>query len=91
MSKSSRCEDGGCEFIPSMLDRQSSIKRSEDELRYGRLWAEVELPKLLACKEPKKDDNNGNNQTGKYRRYPSITVQHRLPPRKMRISWAMLR
>jgi len=30
--------------------RQLASKRPADEVRYGRLWAEVELPKLLAEK-----------------------------------------
>jgi len=57
MSKFSRCEEGSCEFVPNVNHREPSLKRSEDELRYGRLWAEVELPKLLAYKEPNKRDN----------------------------------
>ena len=52
MTRLSRCEEGSCEFVPSVNSREPSLKRSEDELRYGRLWAEVELPKLLAYKEP---------------------------------------
>jgi len=51
MSKSPRCEKGSCEFIPRVNSREPSLKRSEDELRYGRLWAEIELPKLLAYDE----------------------------------------
>jgi hypothetical protein len=57
MSRFSRCEEGSCEFISRVNTREPLLKRSEDELRYGRLWAEVELPKLLACKELKKEDN----------------------------------
>ena len=58
MSRSQRCEEGSCEFVPSVHNREPSLKRSEDELRYGRLWAEVELPKLMAYKEM----NNDNKQ-----------------------------
>jgi len=57
MRISPRCEEGSCEFVPSVNNRESSLKRSEDELRYGRLWAEVELPKLLACKEQDREDS----------------------------------
>jgi hypothetical protein len=56
MSRSQRCEEGGCEFAPSVSSREPSLKRSEDELRYGRLWAEIELPKLLTHKELNKDN-----------------------------------
>lgn len=51
MNRSRRCEDGACEFAPSVDSRQLTSKRPADEVRYGRLWAEVELPKLLAEKE----------------------------------------
>jgi len=57
MSRLSRCEKGSCEFVPSINSREPSLKRSEDELRYGRLWAEIELPKLSSCKEPHREDN----------------------------------
>jgi len=57
MSRSSRCDDCSCEFVPSVNKRESSPKRSEDELRYGKLWAEIELPKLLACKEQDREDD----------------------------------
>jgi len=57
MSKFPRCEDGNCEFIPSVISRESSFKRSEDEVRYGRLWAEIELPKLLVYKKLKIERN----------------------------------
>lgn len=56
MSRLSRCEEGSCEFIPRVNSREPSVNRSEDELRYGRLWAEVELPKLLAHKELNRED-----------------------------------
>jgi len=56
MSRLSRCEEGSCEFIPCVNSREPLLKRSEDELRYGRLWAEIELPKLLACKELNNED-----------------------------------
>jgi hypothetical protein len=48
VNRSPRCEDGACEFAPSVDSRQLTSKRPADEVRYGRLWAEVELPKLLA-------------------------------------------
>jgi hypothetical protein len=57
MSRLSRCEEGSCEFVPSVNSREPLLKRSEDELRYGRLWAEIELPKLLAHKELSREDN----------------------------------
>ena len=57
MSKSSRCENGSCEFIPRVNSREPLVKRSEDELRYGRLWAEVELPRLLGYKEPNSENS----------------------------------
>lgn len=57
MSKSPRCENGNCEFIPSGISRESSFKRSEDEVRYGRLWAEIDLPKLLVYKELNRERN----------------------------------
>jgi hypothetical protein len=47
---SPRCEDDACEFAPSVDSRQLASKRPADEVRYGRLWAEVELPRLLAKK-----------------------------------------
>ena len=52
MKRSPRCEECACEFAPSVDSRQLKSKRPADEVRYGRLWAEVELPKLLAEKEP---------------------------------------
>lgn len=50
MNRSPRCEDGACEFAPSVDSRELTSKRPIDEVRYGRLWAEIELPKLLAEK-----------------------------------------
>ncbi len=41
------CKNGGCEF-DSKLRRTLTVRLSRDGLRYGRLWSEVELPKLLA-------------------------------------------
>jgi len=57
MNRSPRCEECSCEIVPSVNNRELSLKRAEDEVRYGRLWAEVELPKLLAYKEPNREDN----------------------------------
>ena len=56
MSRLSRCEEGSCEFIPRVNSREPLQKRSKDEWRYGRLWAEIELPKLLAYKELNRED-----------------------------------
>jgi hypothetical protein len=39
------CRDGSCEFTPKVDSRK--VARSADELRYARLWATIELPKLL--------------------------------------------
>jgi hypothetical protein len=55
MTGSPRRQQSGCEFVPSVSRPEPSLKRSEDEVRYGRLWAEVELPKLLAYKEPNRE------------------------------------
>jgi hypothetical protein len=52
MNKSANCENR--DPVLSINRFEPSIKRSEDEVRYGRLWAEVELPKLLAKKESDK-------------------------------------
>lgn len=41
------CKNDGCEF-DSKLRRTLTVRLSRDGLRYGRLWSEVELPKLLA-------------------------------------------
>lgn len=60
MNKSSGCENHCCEFVPSIDSRQLKFERSVDEVRYGRLWAEVELPKLLVNKEQKME---GGKQT----------------------------
>ena len=60
MSRSPKCENGDCEFVPTLraLDnRELLLKRSVEEVRYGRLWAEVELPKLLIPKEPSREGN----------------------------------
>jgi hypothetical protein len=51
MNKSPRCEDGACEFVPALDSRQLLLERPADEVRYGRLWAEFELPKLLTRKD----------------------------------------
>jgi len=44
------CKNRECEF-DSKLRRSLRAKLSRDELRYGQLWSEVELPKLLASTE----------------------------------------
>jgi hypothetical protein len=43
------CENGKCEFNPTLIERKAI--RSIDDIRYGELWAEVELPRLLKEKE----------------------------------------
>lgn len=50
--KSSRCENGNCEVVPNVDNRELVRERSSDEVHYGRLWAEVELPKLLRDEKP---------------------------------------
>jgi hypothetical protein len=50
VNRSPKCEEGACDFAPSVDSRQLASKRPADEVRYGRLWAEVELPRLLAKK-----------------------------------------
>ena len=44
-----KCES--CDSVSGINTQEPLIKRSEDEVRYGRLWAEVELPRLLAPRE----------------------------------------
>lgn len=56
MSKSPRCRDCGCETLPTLDNRELLLKRSAEEVQYCRLWAEVELPKLLASTEPSNED-----------------------------------
>lgn len=41
------CEEKCCEQTPVKDNCRLLRKRSVDEVRYGRLWAEVALPKLL--------------------------------------------
>jgi len=53
MNNRPRCIDGSCEPVSSVDSRELLFKRPVDEVRYGRLWAEVELPKLQAGKELK--------------------------------------
>jgi hypothetical protein len=57
MNKCPRCMDGSCEPVPGVDSRELLFKRPVDEVRYGRLWAEVELPKLLAGIERKEEGN----------------------------------
>jgi hypothetical protein len=40
------CQNGKCEYNPT-LNSQPIQARTAEEIRYGRLWAEIELPKLL--------------------------------------------
>jgi hypothetical protein len=39
------CNNNQCEYTPS-LNRQTLL-RTEEEIRYGQLWAKIEMPKLL--------------------------------------------
>jgi hypothetical protein len=45
------CKKGKCEYEPT-LDRKLVIERTPEEIEYGRLWAETELPKLLRGENP---------------------------------------
>jgi hypothetical protein len=40
------CTNNQCEYKPT-LKRDITTQRTPDEIRYGQLWAEIELPKLL--------------------------------------------
>jgi hypothetical protein len=44
------CQDKECEFN-SILMRE--VLRTNEEIRYGQLWAELEMPKLLNQKKRK--------------------------------------
>jgi hypothetical protein len=44
-SKMEKCKDGTCEFNP-VLNR-NKVKRTPEQEQYERLYAEIELPKLL--------------------------------------------
>ncbi|MGD0979578.1 MAG: hypothetical protein ABR962_10635 [Candidatus Bathyarchaeia archaeon] len=39
------CQNEKCEHIPTL--RREIVNRSPEEVLYGQLWAEIELPKLL--------------------------------------------
>jgi hypothetical protein len=39
------CKNEKCEYKPTF--KPQPITRSPEEIRYGLLWAEIELPKLL--------------------------------------------
>jgi hypothetical protein len=41
--------DGNCEFKPKIDSR--FVARTADEVRYGRLWAEIEMEKQLREKK----------------------------------------
>jgi len=47
MSKSARREQFSSDSALSVNGRGPLLKRSAEEVRYGTLWAEVELPRLL--------------------------------------------
>jgi hypothetical protein len=40
-----------CKHTGTATKRQIVQARSEEEIRYGKLWAEIELPKLLQERE----------------------------------------
>jgi len=44
------CKKGECEYKPT-LNRYLTEPLTAEELRYARLWAEIELPKLLRGKQ----------------------------------------
>lgn len=44
------CKKGECEY-KSTLHRYLTNPPTPDEIRYARLWAEIELPKLLRGKQ----------------------------------------
>jgi hypothetical protein len=39
------CKNGKCEYVPTL--KQEHLNRTSEEIRYGELWGEIELPKLL--------------------------------------------
>jgi hypothetical protein len=39
------CTNQECEYKPTL--QTEALKRTHDEIRYGELWAEIELPRLL--------------------------------------------
>ncbi|MDH5795550.1 MAG: hypothetical protein OEZ24_05515 [Candidatus Bathyarchaeota archaeon] len=53
--KPAKCEDGGCEFAPTIDSRRLVYERSTEEIRYARLWAEIESPRPLAVRETEKE------------------------------------
>ena len=53
MNKTPRVKDDESETRPTVETYKPACERPVDEVRYGRLWAEVELPKLLTEKELK--------------------------------------
>ena len=44
-SKMKKCEDGMSEFNPTL--NREKVERAPEQERYGRLYAEIELLKLL--------------------------------------------
>jgi hypothetical protein len=44
--KKTTYNNGKCEYNP-ILKQRLIIKRTPEETQYGRLWAEIEIPKLL--------------------------------------------
>jgi hypothetical protein len=45
------CQNGKCEYQGQTLKRTLIQERTAEEITYGKLWAEIELPKLLNKKE----------------------------------------
>jgi hypothetical protein len=49
------CTNATCEN-ETKVRRQLTLSRTPEEIEYGKLWAEIELPKLL--KEMKNNEQN---------------------------------
>jgi hypothetical protein len=46
-----KCKNNSCDY-DNTLARNTIEQRSIDEIHYARLWAEIELPKLLQKEKP---------------------------------------
>lgn len=53
--KPAKCEDGGCEFAPTIDSHRLVYERSTEEIRYARLWVEIQSPRPLAVRETEKE------------------------------------
>ena len=62
------CKNRQCEYQPPAPQRQLTQKRSNKEIRYARLWAEIELPKLLGHKP---QSENKTHEGDPFARTPS--------------------